>query len=225
MAIPYEERGWSPSSEQWNKPKPKPKPEGSVDDDATLAASIEVAQPIQTPISTLDERISSEIVTPTEQKIKGVGIGLKRSSKWSQHFDKAEKENNLPRGSLLSIAAVESMGDPMAGSSAGAKGLMQFMPNIAISVGLRVDDKVDERTDPVKSIYAAGKFFGNLVKKSDGNVNEALMKYNWGWGNVSKWKSNPDSVMPMETRQYLGRWNAAMQLQQESSKTKNSPAP
>ena len=84
--------------------------------------------------------------------------------------------------------------------------------------------QIDERTDPVKSIYAAGKFFGDLVKKSDGNINEALMKYNWGWGNVSKWKSNPESTMPMETRQYLGRWSAAMKLQEESAKGQSSPA-
>ena len=186
---------------------------------------MQTSQPIVTPINTLDERIVSEIINPTEQKIKGVGIGLKRSSKWAQHFDEAEKQNNLPKGSLLSIAAIESMGDPMAGSSAGAKGLMQFMPDIARSMDMRVDDQIDERTDPVKSIYAAGKFFGNLVKKSGGNLNEALMKYNWGWGNVSKWKSNPESTMPMETRQYLGRWNAAMKLQQESAKGKTSSAP
>tara|TARA_R100000458_G_scaffold59942_1_gene73006 strand:+ start:1305 stop:1979 length:675 start_codon:yes stop_codon:yes gene_type:complete len=223
MAIPYEERGWDPSAEGWNRAKPKPKPTVNSDD-VDLAASMETAQPIQTPISTLDERIASEIVNPTEQKIKGVGIGLTRSSKWSQHFDKAEKQNNLPKGSLLSIAAIESMGDPMAGSSAGARGLMQFMPSIARSMDMRVDDQIDERTDPVKSIYAAGKFFGDLVKKSDGNINEALMKYNWGWGNVSKWKSNPESTMPMETRQYLGRWSAAMKLQEESAKGQSSPA-
>ena len=64
---------------------------GVTEDDAALAASMEPAQPIQTPISTLDERIASEIVNPTDQKVRGVGIGLKRSSRWAQHFDKAEQ--------------------------------------------------------------------------------------------------------------------------------------
>ncbi len=224
MAIPYEDRGWDASLEEWGKAKDKAKPD-PVTDDKALEASMDTNQPIEPTVLSLNDRILSEVVNPSEQKIKGIGIGLRRSMKWSDHFEKAEIENNLPRGSLLSIAAVESMGDPSAGSSAGAKGLMQFMPDIARSVHLRVDDQVDERTDPVKSIYAAGKFFGGLVRGSDGDLNEALMKYNWGWGNVSKWKSDPTDRMPMETRQYLGRWNAAMKLQEELDKGQISSAP
>ena len=219
MAIPYE-RSWDPELQPWNAPKKKETPEDEI-----LSESIEMAQPIETQLSSLDERILSEVTNPDERKIKDLRIGLKNSSKWSQHFKEAEQNNSLPSGLLISIAATESMGDPSAGSHAGAKGLMQFIPSTARSVGLQVDDRVDDRLDPVKSIEAAGVYFGKLLRGSDGDINQALMKYNWGWGNVSKWKNDPTMRMPKETSQYIGRWNAAMKLQEELNKGKISSAP
>tara|TARA_R110002051_G_scaffold262018_2_gene321950 strand:+ start:238 stop:903 length:666 start_codon:yes stop_codon:yes gene_type:complete len=221
MALPYEERGWDPDSQPWNVPK-KQEPE----DDDVLVESMVPSQPIDEPAPlTIADRILSEVVEPTEEKIRGVGIGINRSMKWADHFERAERKNGLPRGSLISIASIESMGDPGAGSDAGARGLMQFMPKTARWLDLRVDEEVDERLDPVKSIEAAGKFFGDLVGGSDGDLNEALMKYNWGSGHVSKWKSDPAKTMPMETRQYIGRWNAAMRLHGESTGKAISSAP
>jgi|TARA_R110000824_G_scaffold84582_7_gene210897 membrane-bound lytic murein transglycosylase B len=223
MAIPFESRdgGWDSSSQPWNKPK-----DVKTEDDKALIESLEPEQTLAPFVpTTVSERILAQTIEPTDSKVKGISIGLSRSSKWSKYFDEAERKNSLPEGSLLSIAAVESMGDPGAGSPAGAVGLMQMMPDTARSLDLTVDERLDERLDPVKSIDAAGRFFGNLVRKSGGDLNEALMKYNWGWGNVSGWKKNDPDTMPKETGEYLGRWNAAMRLQEESKAGINSPKP
>ncbi|MFO7610495.1 MAG: FHA domain-containing protein [Candidatus Krumholzibacteriia bacterium] len=59
---------------------------------------------------------------------------------------------------------IESGYDRMIVSKAGARGLWQFMPGTARDYGLRVDDEVDERTDPALSTRAACGHLEFLLK-------------------------------------------------------------
>ena len=74
---------------------------------------------------------------------------------------KALAEYGLPQW-LTSVVVVESGGNPNALSPKGARGLWQLMPQTARRYGLRVDDGVDERLDPMKSTYAAVRYLHDL---------------------------------------------------------------
>lgn len=108
---------------------------------------------------------------------------------------------------LHGIMMTESGGDPLAYNVSGATGAFQFMPGTARDLGLRVDSQVDERLDPSKSRAAASVYMRQLLKRYDGNVDNALRAYNWGMGNVDKWIANGSDVsqLPKETREYTGK--------------------
>jgi hypothetical protein len=81
---------------------------------------------------------------------------------------------------LVYLALVESHWNPNAVSGAGAVGAYQLMPDTAREMGLRVDNKVDERRNPVRSAEAAAKYLKRwyaITKDWD----LALMKYNGGF--------------------------------------------
>ncbi|MEG2039490.1 MAG: aminotransferase class III-fold pyridoxal phosphate-dependent enzyme, partial [Hafnia sp.] len=109
---------------------------------------------------------------------------------------------------LHGVMMTESSGNPMAyNTSSGAAGAYQFMPATARDMGLRVDSTVDERLDPEKSRAAASVYMRQLLKRYDGNVDNALRAYNWGMGNVDKWIANGSDIsqLPKETREYTGK--------------------
>lgn len=108
---------------------------------------------------------------------------------------------------LHGIMMTESGGDPFAYNVSGATGAYQFMPGTARDLGLRVDSQVDERLNPEKSRAAASVYMRQLLKRYDGNVDNALRAYNWGMGNVDKWIANGSdaSALPKETRDYTGK--------------------
>ncbi len=110
---------------------------------------------------------------------------------------------------LAWLAEAESTFNPSARSPAGAKGLFQFMPDTARSLGLDTF-LPDERTDPEKSAYAAAKYLRSLHGKF-GTWPLALAAYNAGEGRVrramtasrAKDFAGVASSLPAETRMYV----------------------
>jgi membrane-bound lytic murein transglycosylase D len=79
------------------------------------------------------------------------------------------------------VAWVESQFDPYAESPVHAKGMWQFMDFRAREMGLRVDSRVDERTDVVKSTRAAAKYLANLLAEfGSDSFMLAIASYNKG---------------------------------------------
>src|SRR6266849_685887 len=79
------------------------------------------------------------------------------------------------------VAWTESQFDPYAESPAHARGMWQFMDFRAREMGLRVDEKVDERTDVVKSTRAAARYLAALLGKFGGDsFMLAIASYNKG---------------------------------------------
>ncbi|EOD3498815.1 lytic transglycosylase domain-containing protein, partial [Cronobacter malonaticus] len=121
--------------------------------------------------------------------------------------------SDVPMDDLLhGIMMTESGGNPFAYNVSGAAGAFQFMPGTARDLGLRVDSQVDERLDPEKSRAAASIYMSQLLKRYNGNVDNALRAYNWGMGNVDKWIANGSdpSALPKETREYTGKVHGNM---------------
>lgn len=129
---------------------------------------------------------------------------------------------------LDAIRKVESSDGAHLYSHKGAVGEYQIMADTGRELGLRIDSQVDERLDPEKSRAASSSYISKLLKKYDGNLNDALMAYNWGMGNVDQWIEQgrgdgfTDKVgnwrpLPKETRDYTGKIRSAMGLGDDSS--------
>ncbi len=79
------------------------------------------------------------------------------------------------------VAWTESQFDPLAESQVGARGMWQFMPATARQYGLRVDGKVDERTDVPRATHAAAQYLANLLAEFGGeSFMLAIAAYNKG---------------------------------------------
>ncbi|MGE4939867.1 lytic transglycosylase domain-containing protein [Yersinia enterocolitica] len=129
----------------------------------------------------------------------------------TQYGQSSRLSQTGPRGMddlLHGVMMTESGGNPLAyNASSGAAGAYQFMPATAREMGLKVNGQEDERLDPEKSRAAASVYLRKLLKKYDGNIDNALRAYNWGMGNVDKWIANGSNPteLPKETREYTGK--------------------
>ena len=117
-------------------------------------------------------------------KREAVEQGMKRFPRYQDFISKELAKENLPPF-LMILPALESGFRPDAVSSAGAKGLWQFMPETGRQYGLRVDEWVDERLDPFKATQSAVQYLKRLYQIFE-DWEYALTSYNAGEGRVSK---------------------------------------
>ena len=177
------------------------------------------ARPVAPVTGDLATRIAAEVPAEVDDRFKSrAQRAYDRSRKYDDKFSKYRGEYGLPENLLIAVAMAESSGRPDAGSPAGARGLMQFMPGTATDYGLVVTDPtsndpaLDERLDPRKAIKAAAQKLSRDLKRAAGNIDAALMQYNWGPGAYQSWVKNPNKRMPKETRIYITRVRYAMFL-------------
>lgn len=118
---------------------------------------------------------------------------------------------------LKYLPIIESALNPKAASRMGAKGLWQFMFGTSKLYGLKTNNYVDERLDPIKSTQAALLYLKDLHEMFQ-SWELAIAAYNCGPGNIKKaikrsggstdfWKIYP--WLPKETRGYLPGFIAA----------------
>ncbi len=131
------------------------------------------------PLNRFDVRERLEWALMYESNRWATALIFLRSGRWFPMIEEKIKENNLPED-LKYIAAIESDLNPEASSSAGAKGLWQFIKDTARDLcNLRVDSYVDERLDYEKSTEAALEHLKELYQ--DPEISEwmsALVCYN-----------------------------------------------
>lgn len=109
-----------------------------------------------------------------------------------------EQQNGLPPGLLVAIKNVGERSNSDQVSSAGARGVMQFIDSTWNAYGR------GDRTNPLNSIDAAGRYFPDLIKQYDGDVRAAVAAYNGGTkagDAVHAGRPAPTK----ETRDYLAR--------------------
>lgn len=132
---------------------------------------------------------------------------------------------------LLYLAMMESGLSPRAVSSASAVGLWQFMSPTAQQYGLRVDEWVDERRDPVRATNAALDYLAYLHDRY-GSWYLAAAAYNAGPGTVDRvlnlhagGRTGDEALywevleyLPRETREYVPRMVAATLLARDAAR-------
>ncbi|MVN19965.1 lytic transglycosylase domain-containing protein [Mucilaginibacter arboris] len=124
-------------------------------------------------------------------------------------YEKAFQEAGIP-DEIKYLSVVESALDPNAVSRVGATGLWQFMFATARLYGLKMDNYVDERKDPVQASHATARYLKDAYNDF-GDWLLAIASYNCGKGNVIKamqrsggndfWSIR--NYLPAETRGYV----------------------
>lgn len=123
-----------------------------------------------------------------------VSGGKKVPSTMEDWISEASRETGIQPEVLHAVIAVESMGDHMAVSHKGAKGMMQLMPKTALEVG------VQDPHDPRQNIIGGARYLQKLANKYHGDMIKTIAAYNAGTGNVS---GKHPSHYPHETRKYV----------------------
>ncbi len=142
---------------------------------------------------------------------------LVRLGRYKKQVEDIFTEFDLP-SDLVFLSLVESGFNPHAYSRARATGPWQFMQGTAKVYGLRIDQYVDERRDPIKSTVAAAKYLRDLYDLF-GAWPLAMAAYNAGEGKVlralqktqakSFWEIAQTKHLKAETKEYVPRFMAA----------------
>ncbi|MBI3235426.1 MAG: transglycosylase SLT domain-containing protein [Bacteroidetes bacterium] len=172
--------------------------------------------------------LESPIPLEYNQYVKGfIDLYAVRKKKLTQHiltwsdyyfpqFEQILDEQGMPL-EFKYLAVIESALNPNAQSWCGATGLWQFMYGTGLMYGLKINNYVDERKDPIKATYAACQYFKDMYALyhdwllviaayncGPGNVNRAIRM---SGGHYNFWKIMP--YLPTETRGYVPAFIAA----------------
>jgi|GEM_PF-1058961 len=158
--------------------------------------------------------VEMELDFLVKQRHAVIGRWLQRSEKYDDWVQEVFAAHGIPRD-LHHLAMVESGYSPTARSHAGALGMWQFMPATGRSMGLRIDDVVDERMDPVRATYAAARHLRDLHRGFRGDWALAAAAYNAGATRINRglgrynarnfWELSERGDLAQETRHYVPR--------------------
>jgi hypothetical protein len=158
-------------------------------------------------IPEVKERVEREFYLLLQQPGQVI-LYLKRSGRYFPDMEKILKEENLPDD--LKYLSVAESALYMSRSPKGAVGLWQFMEATAKTMGLEVNEYVDERRNPIKSCRAAAKYLRQGYNKHK-SWTMASAGYNMGHGGVSENKDFQgvndffDLFLNEETSRYILR--------------------
>ena len=144
-------------------------------------------------------------------------LWLSRSGRYLPLMKEIFKKNNLPED-LVFVSLIESGFNPYAYSRSAAVGPWQFMKGTGRRYGLRINEWIDERRDPVKSTAAAANYLKDLYAMFN-SWPLALASYNAGEGRVGRamakskagdfWDLRSTRYLRPETRNYVPKFMAA----------------
>ena len=173
--------------------------------------------------SVLSKGISAEQLNPlavnfVEDYIDKFGKSMEAMKGWGKpYFDMMDNiltKHGLPK-ELKYLAVIESELKFNARSWAGAVGPWQFMPSTARILGLRVNNRIDDRRDIFKSTHAASRYLTNLFAIY-GDWLLVIAAYNGGPGKVNSAIKKSGSrdfwtlqkYLPAESRKHVKKFIA-----------------
>ena len=129
--------------------------------------------------------VSARVFMPAEESIK----------RYAPIIDLASRTHGVDAALVHAVVSAESGYNAGAISRAGARGLMQLMPETAKRYG------VHNIMDPVENIYAGVRYLRDLLLMFNGNMELAIAAYNAGENAVIR---NGNRIPPYaETIQYV----------------------
>ena len=151
-----------------------------------------------------------------------------RMRMYPRHYQAIVEQNSaaygIPCELIYAVIRSESNFDPNAQSPAGARGLMQLMPQTYewIAWRLREDAAADAIWEPGQNIRY-GCYLLSYYYQKYSNWESALAAYNAGDGNVDRWLADPaysedgrlTDIPFAETRNYVKRVEAAREAYEE----------
>ncbi|HEX2189816.1 MAG TPA: LysM peptidoglycan-binding domain-containing protein [Longimicrobiaceae bacterium] len=179
------------------------------DASATLLGNVRYDMPMEA-----NTWVAAELDFLVGQRKAVVGRWLERSERYEEFVKGVFAGYGLPTD-LHHLAMVESGYIPTARSHVGAVGMWQFMRPTGRAMGLRIDDLVDERMDPVRSTHAAARHLRDLHRTFRGDWSLAAAAYNAGTGRINRgmqgtgarsfWELAVLGTLAQETKQYVPR--------------------
>jgi soluble lytic murein transglycosylase-like protein len=119
-----------------------------------------------------------------------------RYTRYDAWIRQAASAYQLPEALLRAVIKVESNYEPKALSPAGARGLMQLMPDTAAAMQVRSID------DPRENIFGGARFLRILANAFAGDLRKTIAGYNAGEGAVRRYNGIPPYE---ETQAYVER--------------------
>lgn len=164
----------------------------------------------------VEERLDRELMTNVYMHATTL-LHIKTANRYFPIIEPILKKNGIPEDMKYLCVAESSL--RMATSSAGAKGLWQFLDYMGRAYNLEVNGEVDERFHVEKSTEAACKFL-QYLKNRFGSWSLAAAAYNMGETALAKkieeQKSNNyyDLHLNAETSRYVFRIMAIKEIMQ-----------
>ena len=168
------------------------------------------------PLQNIDvsERFEREMLINTYWSASTILL-MKRANRWLPAIETILKKKQIPQD-FKYLCVIESMLKNVI-SPKRATGFWQFLKGTGREFGLEINREVDERYDPIKSTYAACKYF-HKAYKTFGNWTDVAASYNRGIYGIKraykkqKVASYYDLQLNRETSRYLFRILAMKEL-------------
>ncbi|NJK82992.1 MAG: lytic transglycosylase domain-containing protein [Saprospiraceae bacterium] len=165
----------------------------------------------------VDAEVMQHVYAFTTHSPQSTSFLLQRQAFYFATFEHILREYNIPQ-ELKYLAVIESSLIPEATSYVAAAGLWQLMPGTAAGLGLKQNEWLDERLDPVRSTEAAARYL-KYLHHMFGDWKLVMGAYNCGEGvmlqaiQAAGGKYDWDSVaphLPAQTRAYLPKFMAML---------------